>query len=58
MRAGLSMSPTMLEILSLFLCVLFWRAATNAFDEFNNQVGWVLVVLSAMNIASFLIRIV
>ena len=58
MKAGPSMSPIMLEILSLFLCVLFWRAATNAFDELNNQVGWVLVVLSAMNFASFLVRIV
>jgi hypothetical protein len=48
----------MLEILSLFLSVLFWRAATNAFDELNNQVGWILVVLSAMNFASFLIRII
>jgi hypothetical protein len=48
----------MLEILSLFLSVLFWRAANNAFDEFNNQVGWVMIVLSAMNFASFLIRIV
>jgi hypothetical protein len=58
MKAGHSMRPIMLEILSLFLCVLFWRAATNAFDELNNQVGWILVVLSAMNFASFLIRIV
>ena len=58
MKVGLSMSPIMLEILSLFLCVLFWKASTNAFNESNNQVGWVLVVLSAMNFASFLIRIV
>jgi hypothetical protein len=58
MKAGLSMSPIMLEILSLFLSVLFWRAATNAFDEFNNQVGWVMIVLSAMNFASFMVRIV
>jgi hypothetical protein len=48
----------MLEILSLFLSVLFWKAANNAFDELNNQVGWVLIVLSAMNFASFLVRIV
>jgi hypothetical protein len=58
MKAGLSMSLIMLEILSLFLSVLFWKAATNAFNEFNNQVGWILVVLSAMNFASFLVRIV
>jgi len=52
------MSPSMLEILSLFLSLLFWKASTNAFNEFNNNVGWILVVLSAMNFASFLIRIV
>ena len=58
MKAGQLMSPSMLEILSLFLSLLFWKAATNAFDELNNNVGWILVVLSAMNFASFLVRII
>ena len=58
MMVGLSMSPIMLEILSLFLSVLFWKAANNAFNEFNNNVGWILIVLSAMNFSSFLIRII
>ena len=58
MKAGQLMSPSMLEILSLFLSLLFWKASTNAFNEFNNNVGWILVVLSAMNFASFLVRII
>ena len=48
----------MLELLSLFLSVLFWMSATNAFKENNNNVGWVMIVLSAMNFSSFLIKIV
>jgi hypothetical protein len=48
----------MLELLSLFLSVLFWKSATNAFEENNNNVGWVMIVLSAMNFSSFLIKIV
>ena len=58
MKAGLSMSPIMLEIFSLFLSVLFWRAATNAFDELNDTVGWIMIVLSSINFGLFLVRVV
>jgi hypothetical protein len=48
----------MLEIFSLFLSVLFWRAATNAFDELNDTVGWIMIILSSINFGLFLVRIV
>lgn len=47
-----------MELVNILLIVLFWRAATEAFEQEANGTGWILIFFSAFNAASLMARIV
>jgi hypothetical protein len=48
----------MMELLNIFLIVLFWNAASEAFENDANSTGWFLIFLSAFNGASLMAKII